>query len=226
MSPEEAMQKYIMIVNDLYPSWASGSMMKEMDREAGEHSSATKGAMGPVFSTFVNEEGSDSELEGLMDKLLECIEDGVSVNSKDSEGRTPLHWAVDCGHLDVVELLISRKTDINVQEGVLVDDLDMMNGIKLHGSGIFSLWLSKWYLITFLPKHVAILNSPRLKIRLSRAREDNDGQTPLHYAAVCEREAIARLLLDHNADGSLKDNDGQSPCELCDRAWDWMRSDN
>lgn len=31
----------------------------------------------------------------------------------DSEGRTPLHWAVDRGHLDVVESLISRGADVN-----------------------------------------------------------------------------------------------------------------
>lgn len=33
----------------------------------------------------------------------------------DSEGRTPLHWAVDRGHSDIIELLIRRNADVNAQ---------------------------------------------------------------------------------------------------------------
>lgn len=33
----------------------------------------------------------------------------------DSEGRTPLHWAVDRGHLDVTELLLGRNADVNAK---------------------------------------------------------------------------------------------------------------
>ncbi|KAL5988528.1 hypothetical protein ACLOJK_036293 [Asimina triloba] len=62
MPSEEAMQEYIKIVNELYPSWASGSTIKNKDGDGGEHASATRGPMGPVFSTFVYEEGSDNEL--------------------------------------------------------------------------------------------------------------------------------------------------------------------
>jgi ankyrin repeat protein len=33
----------------------------------------------------------------------------------DSEGRTPLHWAVDRGHLNVTELLVGRNADVNAK---------------------------------------------------------------------------------------------------------------
>lgn len=33
----------------------------------------------------------------------------------DSEGRTPLHWAVDRGHLDIAEALVSKNADINAK---------------------------------------------------------------------------------------------------------------
>lgn len=33
----------------------------------------------------------------------------------DSEGRTPLHWAVDRGHLDVVEVLLKGEADVNAK---------------------------------------------------------------------------------------------------------------
>ncbi|KAK9291445.1 hypothetical protein L1049_019393 [Liquidambar formosana] len=126
MPPEEAMQKYIAIVTELYPSWASGSTNKSRGGGNDAPSSDAKGPMGPVFSSFVYEEESGTELkmdaihafarEGEVENLLKCVESGVSVNLKDSEGRTPLHWAVDRGHLNITELLVSRSADINAKD--------------------------------------------------------------------------------------------------------------
>ncbi|KAI3778196.1 hypothetical protein L2E82_07296 [Cichorium intybus] len=47
--------------------------------------------------------------------------------------------------------------------------------------------------------------------------KDNEGQTTLHYDAVCEREEIAALFVKKN-DGSvgIKDNDGNYPFNLSD----------
>ena len=33
----------------------------------------------------------------------------------DSEGRTPLHWAVDRGHLNLTELLLNHGADVNAK---------------------------------------------------------------------------------------------------------------
>lgn len=52
--------------------------------------------------------------------------------------------------------------------------------------------------------------------------QDNDGQTPLHYAVLCEREEIAELLIEHHADQHIKDSDGSSPLDLCGSRWDFM----
>ncbi|KAL5538995.1 hypothetical protein UlMin_024314 [Ulmus minor] len=124
--PEEAMQKYIDIVTELYPSWLAGSNLKSRGGDSDVSSSGSKGPMGPVFSSFVNEEesGNDSQMEaihafareGEVDNLLKCIENGIPLNLKDSEGRTPLHWAVDRGHLNVIELLVSKNADINAKD--------------------------------------------------------------------------------------------------------------
>ncbi|KAI3866350.1 hypothetical protein MKW92_051134 [Papaver armeniacum] len=124
MPPEDAMEKYITIVSEIYPAWISGSSVKKHggDKEGND----SKGPMGPVFSSFAYEEESDNELkmeaihtsarEGELDNLVKHIENGVSVNLKDSEGRSPLHWAVDRGHLDMVELLLSKNADVNAQD--------------------------------------------------------------------------------------------------------------
>lgn len=53
--------------------------------------------------------------------------------------------------------------------------------------------------------------------------QDNDGQTPLHYAVMCEREAIAEYLVKQNADRDLKDNEDSSPSDLCEANWPWMQ---
>ncbi|PIA48889.1 hypothetical protein AQUCO_01300054v1 [Aquilegia coerulea] len=217
MSPEEAMQMYIQLVCELYPSWAAGSAavsyfsskcaliliyvylvskshfilyihrlrllnnaqdQSRKDRDKDATSSASKSMMGPVFSSYVYEEDSHSETkleaihefarEGEIDNLHKHIGDGESVNLKDSEGRTPLHWAVDRGHSDIVELLLSKNADVNAK--------------------------------------------------------DNEGQTPLHYAAVCDREDIAEILVKGNADRDVKDNEGNSPSDLCETNSSWMQS--
>ncbi|KAK4273872.1 hypothetical protein QN277_017183 [Acacia crassicarpa] len=129
MPPEDAMQKYIDIVTELYPTWLDGSALRSKsgdDVGPNSGSSESKGPMGPVFSTFVYEEEAGSDLkmdaihgyarEGDSTNLLKCIENGVSVNLKDSEGQTPLHWAVDRGHLEVTELLVSRNADVNAKD--------------------------------------------------------------------------------------------------------------
>ncbi|KAK1366430.1 hypothetical protein POM88_041991 [Heracleum sosnowskyi] len=57
----------------------------------------------------------------------------------------------------------------------------------------------------------------------STASQDHEGQTPLHYAAVCERESIAKFLVKEKADMNIKDDDNNRPCDLCDLNWPWMQ---
>ncbi|GKF82182.1 acyl-CoA-binding domain-containing protein 1-like protein, partial [Tanacetum coccineum] len=42
--------------------------------------------------------------------------------------------------------------------------------------------------------------------------KDNEGQTPLHYAAVCERKEIGELLVKRNVGTDINDNDWNYPC--------------
>ncbi|KAJ6294818.1 hypothetical protein OIU76_022823, partial [Salix suchowensis] len=60
MPPEDAMQKYIDIITELYPTWDSGSAMNK-GRDGVGSSKDGKGPMGPVLSTFVYEEESGTE---------------------------------------------------------------------------------------------------------------------------------------------------------------------
>jgi len=51
--------------------------------------------------------------------MLEIVEylaqNGANVNYKDEDGWTPLHWAVQNGHLDIVKILIKYKADVNAK---------------------------------------------------------------------------------------------------------------
>lgn len=126
MPAEEAMDKYVAIVCELYPSWADGSTMKHKGEGSSDSGKAAKGPMGPVFSSFIHEEESDNDLkldeihaaarEGEVDNLLRHINNNVSVNLRDSEGRTPLHWSVDRGHFNVAEILLHRNADVNAKD--------------------------------------------------------------------------------------------------------------
>jgi acyl-CoA-binding protein len=127
MPAEEAMQKYIAIITEIYPTWLDGFATKKKDGEGSSiQSTDNRGPMGPVFSTYVYEEESADDLkmdvihdfarEGEAENLLKCIEKGVPVDLKDSEGRTPLHWAVDRGHLNIAELLVTQNADVNAKD--------------------------------------------------------------------------------------------------------------
>lgn len=168
MPPEDAMQKYVEIVTELFPTWLNGGDDKN---NVGDHSSESKGPMGPVFSSLIHEEESGNELkmdeihafarEGEVDNLLKCIESGVSVDLKDSEGRTPLHWAVDRGHSGVIELLCSKSADMNAK--------DNEGQTPLH----YAVVCDREAIAEYLVKHNADVDV-----------KDNDGISP---ADLCEK---------------------------------------
>ena len=54
--------------------------------------------------------------KGQLDDLKELVEQGVSVNSKDEGGVTPLMCASIKGHLRVVQYLTSKRANLNVKE--------------------------------------------------------------------------------------------------------------
>ncbi|GAB1606713.1 osteoclast-stimulating factor 1-like [Argonauta hians] len=56
---------------------------------------------------------------GNLNFLTECITNGVSVNSLDKAGSTPLHWAAHGGHTDCMEALFHvSNIEINVQNKI------------------------------------------------------------------------------------------------------------
>ncbi len=40
------------------------------------------------------------------------VENGADVKAAENDGRTPLHWAAEKGHLDVVKYLVEKGADV------------------------------------------------------------------------------------------------------------------
>eukprot|EP01083_Nonionella_stella_P066618 175605_1 len=97
--------------------------------------------------------------QGDVEKVRQCIASGIDVNSIDDSKMTPLHWAADSGHKDLVILLLDEF-------GASVD------------------------------------------------LKDADGCTPLAYACSCDHTEVAQILLKHNADISICDNEGLTPLSV------------
>ncbi|KAK9048585.1 hypothetical protein SSX86_032449 [Deinandra increscens subsp. villosa] len=61
MSPEEAMQKYLEIITELFPNWDDDSTSKRRGGGNNETSSEDTRPMGPDFSSFMHDEESGNE---------------------------------------------------------------------------------------------------------------------------------------------------------------------
>lgn len=68
-----------------------------------------------------------------------------------------------------------------------------------------------------------VLDTLDYKFLLFWSLKDLEGQTALHYAAVCEREDIAEFLVKHGADVEIKDNEGDCPRDVCELHWPWLQ---
>jgi len=57
----------------------------------------------------------DAAKEGNVKAIKQHIAAGTDVNAKGDAESTPLHWAANGGHKEIVELLIDKGADVNVK---------------------------------------------------------------------------------------------------------------
>ncbi|WVW81726.1 hypothetical protein I302_103722 [Kwoniella bestiolae CBS 10118] len=123
---------------------------------------------------------------GLIRSLLS--EDPKLVNSKDEDGRTPLHWASTTGNLTVLQLLLSYQSEL--------ESRDTMGWTAL--------------IIASAANQVEVVRE-LLEAGAQVDAINEKGQTALHYAASKGNVAIGRLLINRGADINAKDRASQFP---------------
>ena len=163
-------------------------------------------------------------------KLL--INGNADINAKTAKRATPLHYAAGSGHKEAVELLIAEGADINAKEkragsptpldaakfvgqshspqlkAALKETADLL---RKHG-GKTSDWLKAAESINIAAKagHIEAVKQ-HLAAGTDVNEKDDDGWTPLHYAAYGVHKEIVELLIAEGADVDAKDRHGNTP---------------
>ena len=127
--------------------------------------------------------------EGNLEKVAGLISnDSQVVNIKDSNGRTPLHWAARGVHFEVVKYLVENGAEINARDN---------NNI----TPIFSITSRN--------------HAEALKYLIDRGADinvvDNQKAGPLHYAAEGGLNEMIKILIDNNAELELENSRGRTP---------------
>ncbi|OBT39768.1 hypothetical protein VE00_10222 [Pseudogymnoascus sp. WSF 3629] len=120
--------------------------------------------------------------------------DDVVVDSKDTEGWTPLSWAARSGHEAIVELLVRR-------DDVVADSKDTRGWTPLS-------WAAR-------SGHEAIVELLIKRDDVVADSKDKTGRTPLSLAAGQGQEAVVKLLVKRDdVIADLEDGVGQTPLSL------------
>jgi len=147
-----------------------------------------------------------------IEKAKAFIEGSININVSDGHGYTPLHYAVQNDHKEIVELLISKNADVNAKNRSGQTPLHIASdgGNK----DIVELLLSKGADINATdhrgqsPLHQAVSNGHKDIVELLIAKGDD---VSLHQAARFGTLSKVKSLIEEVADINAKDTSGQTP---------------
>ncbi|WP_071994834.1 ankyrin repeat domain-containing protein [Candidatus Synechococcus spongiarum] len=136
--------------------------------------------------------------EASLDDVVDCLSKGKDPNAKDSNGLTPLFWAVDLSKTpEVVKVLLDAGADFNTR--------NVLGSTPLHWAAQFSQ----------TPEMVEVLLEAGAD---PNTRTDAFESTPLHFAVrntkgLTQAIGAVEVLLDAGADPTARNASGKT-------AWD------
>jgi len=186
-------------------------------------------SLGPNFSPEIppggTGEGSlhEAAFNGKLEKARALIKEHPAlVNSQDSYAhQTPLHLAVQYGHKDIAELLLTNNADVEARaygnwtpllNAVFGGHQDLVELLLAHKAEVnvredtgrtpLQVAAENGYtgIAAVLLAHQADINAPT-----------HDGLTPLHTATALGFKDLVVLLLANHADVNAKDTHGRTP---------------
>lgn len=178
--------------------------------------SGVSGQMDPRALQAIQEDRAD-DLRALLGRKS-------SIDAKDAQGFTLLHWAARTGSVDTVSVLLDRGACIDARNdrqgtplyhAVLWERIDTVRLLLDRGANIEARHESGE---TPLLLAIGLENDSLAIALLDRGAHiearDQQGNTPLHHAVRLECMGIAMALIDRGASLEARKHDGNTPLEV------------
>ncbi|XP_074023325.1 histone-lysine N-methyltransferase EHMT2-like, partial [Numenius arquata] len=146
-------------------------------------------------STCLHHAAKNGNLE-MVDLLLSTGQ--VDVNAQDNGGWTPIIWAAEHKHIEVIRRLLTRGADVTLTDNVSVGG-GCEENICLH-----------WASFTGSAEIAEVLLNARCDLHAVNFH----GDTPLHIAARESYHDCVTLFLSRGADPEVRNKEGDSPLDL------------
>ncbi|CAJ2678262.1 probable protein S-acyltransferase 23 [Trifolium pratense] len=171
----------------------------------------------PILDVFT------ASIHGDLQKLRTFVEqDGASVSLPDINGYYALQWASLNNFHDIVHYLIQHGSNVNAKDNmqqtalhwaavrgsIAAADVLLENGARVEASdinGYRAVHVAAQYGQTAFLNHIVV------KYHADFDVPDNDGRSPLHWAAYKGYADATRLLLFRDASQGRQDKDGCTP---------------
>lgn len=162
---------------------------------------------------------------GHQEAIQQLIGEGANLNLKDKHGNSPLFYAVRKGRQDLIELLIGAGANINAQNIDGITPLHLAILMRHEAIGTYLLQHRAWPNLSTLEGsytalHLAVaeqlsgLVGSLIKYGAYINEQDEDGDTPLHWAVRLGDAKIVRQLSEQCADIFIANEDSETPLDL------------